>query len=26
MLDGLVDGGGITCVGVYDESFAQIIC
>ena len=26
MLDGLRDGGGIFCVGVYDESFAQIIC
>ena len=26
MLDGLVGGDGITCFGVYDESFAQIIC
>jgi len=26
MLDGLRGGGGIFCVGVYDESFAQIIC
>jgi len=26
MLDGLRDGNGIFCFGVYDESFAQIIC
>jgi len=26
MLDGSRDGNGIFCVGVYDESFAQIIC
>ena len=26
MLDGLVGGDGITCFGVYDESFAQLIC